>query len=308
MNFENLYATLVVESSISFKIMLATLPLFAMLIAEDLILRYIYNKQSSLQRLTTKLSSSGVVDLVMRLTVWFPFGLSSMLLRYLTLPGIFLLVAIWVRDQISWQGLLGPMVVESYAISVIAWFLVYDFGYYVAHYLLHKIPFLWRLHKLHHSATEMNIVTGTRVSFAERAFNQLVSFAFVALVFGIPRPDMILILLLGHRLMDMLQHSDLPWSYGILGYVFVGPRFHRMHHSSNKDDFDANFGNIFSFWDYLFRTVSRRYRKLGSQISDEVMLGLDTKSETEKFNKWHFAIVHETIPYYLWRTFLYFRR
>ena len=58
--------------------------------------------------------------------------------------------------------------------AFVVWLLVHDLSLYLAHLAMHKVPGLWALHRLHHAATEMNIVTGTRISLGEHGFNELV--------------------------------------------------------------------------------------------------------------------------------------
>jgi sterol desaturase/sphingolipid hydroxylase (fatty acid hydroxylase superfamily) len=56
--------------------------------------------------------------------------------------------------------------------------------------------------------------------------------------------------------LDGMAHSDLPWTYGIFGRLFVSPSFHRVHHSTDQRHFGRNFGQQYSLWDRLFGTAS----------------------------------------------------
>jgi hypothetical protein len=80
--------------------------------------------------------------------------------------------------------------------------------------------------------------------------------------------------------------------------LIVGLRFHQMHHSNHPADYDSNYGNLFTFWDALFQTGSKRYRHKGSEVADTVPLGRSTKPETAAFNRWHFALINETWIHY----------
>ena len=106
----------------------------------------------------------------------------------------------------------------------------------------------------------------------------------------------------------MIQHSDLPWHFGPLGIIFVGPRYHRMHHSHVPADYDTNFGNLLTIWDRMFGTTSARYKAEGPAIADTVPLGLSTGDENARYNRWWYALWHETIPHYLWESAKYLRR
>jgi sterol desaturase/sphingolipid hydroxylase (fatty acid hydroxylase superfamily) len=155
------------------------------------------------------------------------------------------------------------------------------------------------MHKLHHAATEFNIITGIRFSIAERLFYEVAVIFILSVVLGLPSPHTALTFMFIYRTVDLLQHSDLPWDYGWLGYVIASPRFHRMHHSSEAEDFDANYGNLFTFWDYLFGTVARRYR--GSpEAADTCKLGLADPEETRRINSaWYYAPLQATGVDYL---------
>lgn len=274
------------------------LPLAAVLLGEHLILRYRHHRQSSLERLTVRLSASGKTDLVMAATTWVPVGLIYLVFRLITLPGLTLTAVVIIDGRTSWSGLFGNLMPTNTLLALAIWYLAWDFGHYVAHYLLHRIPALWEIHKLHHAATEFNIVTGNRVSFAERAFNQLVSLSVTTIVLGVPGPGFYLAVKAIKRLVNMLQHSDLPWDYGPLGKLIASPRYHRMHHSSAPVDYDSNFGDLFSFWDRLFGTTSRRYRESGSGAADEAILGLGDASANAHYNRWWTALYEHTVFHY----------
>ena len=171
---------------------------------------------------------------------------------------------------------------------------------------MHKIPFLWRYHKLHHAVEEMNIIAGVRISFGERAINTLVIYGLLTMLFGFLEPADYVLLILTKRVIDFIQHSDLPWDYGPLGNVIAGPRYHRMHHSNSAADYDANYADLFSIWDYLFGTTSSRYRN-NRKIADQVSLGLDTETETKRHNNWQTAIFYGTFLDDAWRAIQHMR-
>ena len=272
-------------------------PLVAVLSIEHILLVHHYHKTSSLQRLAGDLRNGSFIDIVYMVIARFPWKHLRTLLMALTVPGLLLIILGKLRVHLEWSGLLAAYQPDHYLLAFLIWLLVLDFGNYATHWLLHNVPVLWRFHKLHHAAEELNILVGARVSFAEKAMKDLVSFALLGLLFGVVSPQDFVYLLVVRSIIDMVQHSDLPWDYGFLGYLVVGPRFHRMHHSNDARDFNANYGNIFSFWDHLFGTIAVRY-KWSKDTADEVQLGLDTKQETKKFNTLSHALLHETFVDY----------
>ena len=268
-------------------------PTLLVIVAEHVILTRVYKKDSSLLRLTRQLSDSGRTDLVfflLRVVPIYMFGTITMLI---TLPGIAYFSAKWLASKSAFAGLL-PLGDPGFIWTLVIWYLLFDFGHYISHLLMHRVPIFWRFHKLHHAATEMNIITGGRSTYAERAFVALFTWGLTILLFGLPRPEIALVLVLIRMLIELLQHSDLPWDYGPLRYVLAGPRFHKFHHSASPQDFDTNFGNLFTFWDYAFGTTAKRYREEGSAVADTVDLGL-SQPENKHFNRWYYALINETL-------------
>ena len=269
--------------AISDKVILLWLPLFLVMVVEHLFLVYVYGKYSSLQRLF-KPSSSAKTDI----SIWCVFYLLWPYLRVvaslITIPGILFLVLKYFSGVMQWQAPLQPLMPPNPVLAGVIWLIAIDFAVYVAHLSMHKFSFLWTFHKVHHAATEFNVITGTRVALPEKFTNDIAIFFFVAIVLGIPKPEVGFAVLFVRRLVDLLQHSDLPWDFGPLGFIIASPRFHRMHHSSNSADHDSNFGNIFAFWDYLFGTVAVRYR-VSKSAADHCVLGLADREETSRINE-----------------------
>ena len=98
---------------------------------------------------------------------------------------------------------------------------------------------------------------------------------------------------------DMVQHSELPWHYGVLDKVIASPRFHRLHHSTDPRDYNLHYANIFSFWDYVFGTVSARYRG-DTSVASDCEIGLGNCPEAERLNSGLRNVLHETIPAKVW--------
>jgi sterol desaturase/sphingolipid hydroxylase (fatty acid hydroxylase superfamily) len=158
-----------------------------------------------------------------------------------------------VQNQLSFMrvGLFAglPIVVVGALYIVIN-----DFVSYWLHRAEHSIPFLWQFHSVHHAAEEMNFLTTYRV----HPFSKLIwgiSGVTLLIVLGVP-PTQWLPLTLVQSFLTMVQHSDLDWGYGRLYPILVNPVFHRLHHSRDRRDFDTNYSQLFSIWDYLFGTAN----------------------------------------------------
>lgn len=228
-----------------------------LLVAEHLLLTYRYGKTSSLSRLPTMRTSSSRTDGAYFAFYYLIIGRVAGFL-YWFLPGIAYMPLLYVYRNYSFDGLFSGLMPTGGVLAIVVWLLMLNLASYCAHVAHHKIPFLWRFHRRHHAATEFNIVTGTRVSLAEKFVNDIFTLVFPSMIFGIARPGTMMAVLFIRKFIDIVQHSDLPWDYGPLGYVFARPRYHRLHHSRHEADHDANYADIFPVWDYLFRTVVPR--------------------------------------------------
>ncbi len=140
---------------------------------------------------------------------------------------------------------------------------VYDFVHYWSHRFHHTIPFLWRFHAIHHEADKMCLLTGNRVALTEAAFNVLSAHVIISLL-GLHTSTTLVIVLI-RQFIDIVQHSNLSWTYGKLGYVFASPINHYLHHSVEKEDWDLNYGNILSIWDHIFGTQNPKMKEINSR-------------------------------------------
>jgi sterol desaturase/sphingolipid hydroxylase (fatty acid hydroxylase superfamily) len=157
------------------------------------------------------------------------------------------------------QDQLGPMrlgLLEGQPILLVGflYIVINDFVSYWLHRAEHSIPLLWQFHSVHHAAEEMNFLTTYRVHPFSRLMWGTVGI-FLLIILGVS-PTMWLPVTLVQSFLTMVQHSDLDWSYGRFYPVLVNPVFHRLHHSRERRDFDHNYSQLFSFWDYLFGTAN----------------------------------------------------
>ena len=133
--------------------------------------------------------------------------------------------------------------------------LVRSLSNYFTHVALHKIPLLWRLHRVHHFDTTIDISTGLRAHPVEFIFVLLVG-VIVAIAFGLDPATLIL-----YETIDLgfslFSHANVRLPRRLLAVVqpiFVTPQWHLVHHSAYQPQTDSNYGTVFSFWDRLFGT------------------------------------------------------
>ncbi len=135
--------------------------------------------------------------------------------------------------------------------------LVLDFVFYVTHRLKHQVPWLWRLHETHHSATEIDFLTATRLHPLETLLDRTL-YLLPLLVLG-PSENAVLVWATVDAAMGMLIHTNANLSLGPLILLVNGPEMHRWHHSRDELLRQFNFGNNFSIFDWIFGTAYVNY-------------------------------------------------
>lgn len=177
-------------------------------------------------------------------------------------------VAEWTRTQ-GW-GLLNVVPVPGGPAVVIA-VVVLDLAIYVQHVLFHRVPVLWRLHRMHHADVDFDVTTGLRFHPLEIVLSMLIKIAIV-IAFGIP-PIAVLIFELLLNASSLFNHGNvrLPRALdSVLRWLIVTPDMHRVHHSWDMAETNTNFGFNLSLWDRLFRT----YRHDAKDGQEKMTIGL----------------------------------
>jgi sterol desaturase/sphingolipid hydroxylase (fatty acid hydroxylase superfamily) len=273
----------------------AILLALAVYLAEHLLLTRRYRMKSSLQKLfafgpSARTDLSFVVLYVVGFRWLYPLAI------LLSAPGLVYFATGWALSGLEWRGLLAGVTASPIAAGALM-LLGMDLALYLSHRALHAVPFLWRTHQLHHGADEMTVANGSRVALGELFLNEFAILAVMVPMFGLQRPEVVLPVLVIRQVVDMLQHSDLPWDYGAFGKLVASPRYHRLHHSVDPRDYNQHFADIFPVWDYLFGTASKRFREDPTCV-DGCSIGLG--GESARLNCGVRALWHETIPYRLW--------
>ena len=134
-------------------------------------------------------------------------------------------------------------------------FLALDLAIYLQHVVFHKVPVLWRLHRMHHADLDIDVTTGVRFHPFEILISLLIKIA-VILAFGIPVVAVILFEVV-LNVTSMFNHSNVSmpaWLDRALRFIVVTPDMHRVHHSILCHETDSNFGFNLPWWDRLFGT------------------------------------------------------
>lgn len=162
-------------------------------------------------------------------------------------------LAFWVEHR-RW-GLLGQASLPSWAEAAIA-LLLMDYTFYIWHVLLHRVPFLWRFHAVHHVDLDLDVSTAMRFHFGEL----LVSIPWrAAQILGIGlTPFTFSLWQVAFALCVLFHHSNVEIPIGwerIFNRVFVTPRMHGVHHSIVKDETNSNWSSGLTVWDWLHGTL-----------------------------------------------------
>lgn len=166
------------------------------------------------------------------------------LFTFLTVPAM---QWVWVRfdlPSLHLDQVLHPL--GFMALSL----LVFSFIDYWAHRMLHRVPLLWHIHKVHHAPTQLTWASTFQEHFAMTLTSMPLLTASTLLlgVHLVPPWGSV------YLLVNYLQHANTAVRFGWLNYVFALPEVHRYHHARDPRYYDKNFGGGFVFWDMLFGT------------------------------------------------------
>jgi sterol desaturase/sphingolipid hydroxylase (fatty acid hydroxylase superfamily) len=158
----------------------------------------------------------------------------------------------------------------GYIPAMILAILLLDLVVYWQHRIFHAIPWLWRLHRVHHTDRDFDTTTALRFHPVEIVLSMLLKMA-VVLLLGVPVLAVILfeVILNG---MALFNHANLRLPQrldGALRSVLVTPDMHRIHHSVRREEYDRNFGFNLSVWDRLFSS----YCEAPQDGQEEMVIG-----------------------------------
>lgn len=176
---------------------------------------------------------------------------NSLLIR-LIFPAAAVGVAAFASEQ-GW-GLLNYYAAPFWAAVVVS-VIAMDFIIYLQHVMVHAVPALWRLHRMHHADLDFDVTTGARFHPIEIFISMLIKFATIV-VLGPP--------VLGVVIFEVVLNATAMFNHGnvrlpkgldrVLRLFVVTPDMHRVHHSVEDNEANSNFGFNLPWWDRLFGT------------------------------------------------------
>lgn len=194
--------------------------------------------------------------------------LSSVVMRLL-LPGAAVDAALLAAER-GW-GLFNAVSIPPIVAGIVS-FVVLDFAIWLEHVASHKIPLLWRIHRVHHADTGFDLTTGLRFHPLEIVLSMVWKIAVVTAL-GAPAIAVVVFEIVLNA-SSMFNHSNVRIALPVdrwLRLLLVTPDMHRVHHSTFRDETDSNYGFNLPVWDKLFRT----YRAQPRSGHDAMAIGLD---------------------------------
>ena len=204
--------------------------------------------------------------------------LNSALLR-LVFPAAAVGMALFAQQQ-GW-GLFNYLDYNPLLELVLA-VIILDFVIYLQHVLVHAVPALWRLHRVHHADLDFDVTTGLRFHPLEILFSMLIKITTIAAL----GPSVLAVIIFEVILngMAMFNHGNVGLPAKLdrwLRWFVVTPDMHRVHHSIEDDETNSNFGFNLSWWDRLFGT----YREQPRKGHIDMTIGID-KFSTPQQSTW----------------------
>jgi len=158
-------------------------------------------------------------------------------------------------------------------LTVIVSVIIMDAAIYFQHVLVHAVPVLWRIHRVHHADLDFDVTTGSRFHPIEIVLSLLIKFAML-IVLGPPIIAVVIFEVLLNAT-SMFNHANvrIPQSVDrLLRWFIVTPDMHRVHHSVEDDETNSNFGFNLPWWDRLFGT----YRNQPRAGHEQMAIGINT--------------------------------
>lgn len=188
--------------------------------------------------------------------MFFNFFLFSLIIY----NGLSLVVVELFNDFLAQFGITNLVAIELNSwpvpLQLALMFVIADFIQWNVHRLLHKVPWLWEFHKVHHSVKEMGFAAHLRFHWMETVIYKSIQYIPLAMI-GFSIADFFIVhiiaITIGH-----LNHANVGWDYGPFKYLLNNPKMHIWHHAKELPDEypeGVNYGLSLSIWDYVFKTA-----------------------------------------------------
>lgn len=190
----------------------------------------------------------------------------------------FLAIEAAVAAEATEFGLFNVVTVPWWFELIIAVILL-DLAIYLQHLIFHRVPVLWRLHRMHHSDQDIDVTTGARFHPIEIVLSVLIKIGVIYLLGASPLAVLIFEIVL--NVSAMFNHSNAKLSLKADAWmrkVIVTPDVHRVHHSIIVRETHSNFGFFLSIWDRWFGTYIRQPK----EGHNDVVIGIPAFRRTDE--------------------------
>lgn len=194
-------------------------------------------------------------------------GAVNSVLVAVVFAGLWVAAATWAETH--GVGLLRLAELPTWLHAVLA-VLLLDAWTYTWHRLNHRVPFLWRFHRVHHSDAQMDVTTASRFHTGEIVLSSLLRIPLIVAL-GVSAWELVLYETLMFAVVQF-HHANIALPArveAVVNKVIVTPAMHKVHHSRWQPETDSNYSAFLSVWDRLFGSFRRR------EALAEVRLGLD---------------------------------
>ncbi len=208
-------------------------------------------------------------------TNWAITVLNAATLRFMAVGLPLLAIGAALDAQANGWGLFNRLGWPGWAEIALA-VLILDLAIWAQHLLTHKVPLLWRLHRVHHADRDMDVTTAFRFHPVEIALSMLLKIGVVYLIGPAPVAVLLFEIILSGT--ALFNHANWALPAGVdrvLRLVLVTPDMHRVHHSVHRQEHDSNYGFALSIWDRLFGT----YVAQPAEGHDSMTVGLQWQDE-----------------------------
>ena len=200
---------------------------------------------------------------------------NTIVLRLMAIALPLLAVGAALDAQAQGWGLFNAVAWPAW-LEIIVAILILDFLIWGQHLITHKVPILWRLHRVHHADVDMDVTTAIRFHPVEIALSMFLKIGVVYLLGPAAIAVIVFEILLNGTAMFNHANLRLPlWLDAIVRRVLVTPDMHRVHHSVHRDEHDSNYGFALSIWDRMFGTYIAQPR----EGHDDMAVGLEWQDD-----------------------------
>lgn len=177
----------------------------------------------------------------------------DVIVQRLTVGAVAVAAALWAEER--GLGVFHVLAAPGWVAGIVA-FLALDLAIWGQHVVTHKVPALWRLHRVHHADLDVDLTTGVRFHPVEIVLSALLK---AAIVIGLGAPAMaVLVFEVVLNASSIFTHANIGLPVRVdrgLRWVVCTPDMHRVHHSIERVETDSNYGFFLSIWDRLFSTM-----------------------------------------------------